>query len=281
MLLTVAVPEGLGPGDTMLVTAPNGQEFELCVPEGCFAGASMEVDLPVDATTPPTDEAFSGRSRSSSVTVEVVVPDGCFEGTEFPVDWGGQEYNLTVPEGLGPGELLQVELPALEDEAPMPDLASGSSADGETDDAISRQAQELSLEPSHFSGLCAIPSGGEYFVGQELEVMRSNGGWSEARLIDYDDRGDTYTVELLEGGALKYLVETCELRAGREGGFRRGALCEVRQGETCYPGARIDAYDDETGTYTVRRFDTGPSGRRHLMYVDESEVKGVPHWRYR
>ena len=69
-----------------------------------------------------------------------------------------------------------------------------------------------------------------------------------------------------------------ELRAGREGSFRRGALCEVRQGETCYPGARIDAYDDETGTYTVRRFDTGPRGRGLLMYVEEGEVRGVSYW---
>lgn len=278
MLLTLTVPEGLGPGDKMLVAAPNGQEFELCVPEGCFAGASMEVDLPVETPTPPADEAVSGRSRSSSVTVEVVVPEGCFEGTEFPVDWGGLEYNLTVPEGLGPGELLQVELPALEDEPPIPDLASGSSADGEMDEAVSRQAQELSPVPSHFSELRAVASGGEYFVGQELEVMRSNGSWSGARLLDYDDRGDTYTVELLEGGALKYLVETGELRAGREGSFRRGALCEVRQGETVYPGARIDAYDDETGTYTVRRFDTGPRGRGLLTYVEEGEVRGVSYW---
>ena len=77
----------------------------------------------------------------------------------------------------------------------------------------------------------------------------------------------------------RYLVETGELRAAREGGFRRGALCEVRQGATRYPGARIDAYDDETGTYTVRRFDNGPGGQgKLLMYVEEGEVKEVSYW---
>ena len=46
------------------------------------------------------------------IVVDVTIPDGCTEGVEFPVDWGGTQYVLTVPAGSGPGELLQVELPA-------------------------------------------------------------------------------------------------------------------------------------------------------------------------
>ena len=47
MLLTVTVPDGLYPGDTMVVSAPDGQQFDICVPDGCFAGATIDVDLPV------------------------------------------------------------------------------------------------------------------------------------------------------------------------------------------------------------------------------------------
>ena len=76
----------------------------------------------------------------------------------------------------------------------------------------------------------------------------------------------------------KYFVECDELRARREGTFLHGALVEVVSGELGerYPGGRIDEYDDESGTFTGRRFDSGGLGR--LYYVAADEVRGISYW---
>ncbi len=76
----------------------------------------------------------------------------------------------------------------------------------------------------------------------------------------------------------RFFVESDELRTRREGTFLRGALVEVVTAEfgECYPGGRIDEYDDESGTFTVRRFDTGGLGR--LYYVAADEVRGISYF---
>ena len=104
MLLQVTVPAGLQPGDPMSIEY-EGQEFTITVPDGCFEGMAIEVDLPVgeDSTPPPPPAA--------NVSVEVVVPDGVFAGEEFLVEFDGQQFNIAVPEGCGPGDPIQVEVP--------------------------------------------------------------------------------------------------------------------------------------------------------------------------
>ena len=141
MLLTVTVPEGLGPGDSMLIAAPDGQEFELCVPDGCFGGSSIDVELPVTEqprsrrVTPalPAEQPRSRRvtaealpigehHRSRRATpalpamtlVSLTVPDGLYAGMEMSVDWGGLAYTITVPDGSAAGDEITIELPALE-----------------------------------------------------------------------------------------------------------------------------------------------------------------------
>ena len=49
----------------------------------------------------------------ATTSVEILVPEGCFAGTEFTVDWGDTSYNIMVPDGVTPGQLLAIELPAL------------------------------------------------------------------------------------------------------------------------------------------------------------------------
>ena len=56
MLLQVQVPDGLNPGDTMMV-GHGGQEFAITVPDGVHGGCLLDVDLPVDdnlSCAPPT-----------------------------------------------------------------------------------------------------------------------------------------------------------------------------------------------------------------------------------
>ena len=46
--------------------------------------------------------------------IEVAIPDGVGEGEEFLVEFDGTQFNIAVPEGCGPGMLIQVEVPAVE-----------------------------------------------------------------------------------------------------------------------------------------------------------------------
>lgn len=296
MLLNVCVPDGLLSGDTFTCEA-EGQSFDISVPEGCCGGQVLEVDLPVVQETLSTPAVSPGMTL-----VEIIVPDECYSGMEFAVQWGENEFTLNVPEGCEPGQLISVELPVLEDPpVGMPRSRRSSAYNAEAQQAFEEQAalqqeqealeqqraleqlQQLAVTPAQAQldvrgGRIALPSGGKYFTGQVLEVMRSDGSWSNAKIVDWESGGDTYTVTLEESGMTKYFVESDELRTRREGTFLRGALVEVVTGELgeCYPGGRIDEYDDESGTFTVRRFDTGGLGR--LYYVAADEVRGISYF---
>lgn len=221
--------------------------------------------------------------------VEIVVPDGCTAGMLFSVDWGGVSYDVAVPDGVGPGETILIELPSLEEGpgdthqhlaalslAEEPALDDGSGGCFLTQHTPSLADTSLAPTGQTAELLSAVVSGGKYAVQQVLEVCRSDGSWSQARVIDWEDRGDTYTVELLGSGALKYMVESSYLRAGREGAMMRGALVEVVRRGVLYPGGRVDEYDDETETYTVRRHDSGGSGL--LFFVTDEEMRAVSYW---
>ena len=105
-LMSVTVPDGLFPGDTMTV-AVGAQEYNITVPDGVMGGDPLEVDLPAEegGDEPPPDE------QGATTTVSIVVPDGCYEGTEFTVEFDGREFNIAVPDGVFPGESIEVELP--------------------------------------------------------------------------------------------------------------------------------------------------------------------------
>ena len=166
MLLTVTVPEGLGPGDSMLIAAPNGQEFELCVPDGCFGGELIDVELPITEqprsrrVTPalPTEQPRSRRvtaealpigepPRSRRATpalpamtlVSLTVPDGLYAGMEMNVDWGGLAYTIIVPDGSAAGDEIDIELPALEAANP-----TAPPPEGEAEALLSLMLAEMS-----------------------------------------------------------------------------------------------------------------------------------------
>ena len=193
MLLQVCVPDGLQSGDTFTCEA-EGQAFEISVPEGCCGGQVLEVDLPVVQETLSTPEVQE--SSPGMTLVEIVVPDGCYPGMEFSVQWGENEFTLAVPEGCEPGQPISVELPVIED-PPSGRPRSRRSSDTlelqgafeeqlalQQQHALQQRLESLSETPAQAqlesrSKLIALPSGGKYFTGQVLEVMRSDGSWSK------------------------------------------------------------------------------------------------------
>jgi hypothetical protein len=115
VLMQIEVPAGLGPGDAMSVMAGD-QEFTVTVPDGVGEGMLIEVDLPVAEEDPG-----AGPSEEPPATERVIVevPPGVYAGQMFTVatHWGG-EFEIAVPDGVGPGEQIEVELPTQEASAP-------------------------------------------------------------------------------------------------------------------------------------------------------------------
>ena len=250
MLLTVTVPEGLGPGDSMLVAAPNGQEFELCVPDGCFGGAMIDVELPIEErprsrrVTPalPTEEPRSRRvtaealpigeqPRSRRVTpalpamtlVSLTVPDGLCAGMEMNVDWGGLNYTVIVPDGSAAGDEINIELPALEAANP-----TAPPPEGEAEALLSFMQAEMSiadddcppppLPPPRVKRPPAKPlpppeeCPHRYKPGQRVYVLRSNGAVTLATVEHgYEMMFDTLYQVRTDDGLMKAAVAEEEL----------------------------------------------------------------------
>lgn len=232
--VTIVIPEGINAGDEFLVLGPDGQELTIACPDGCGAGMELEVTLPEAPEAPPVEAPQS---------VEVAVPDGCNPGDGFLVDFDGVQFEVVVPDGMAAGSLLMVEVPAtpapqepLADpeeiaeeiphkavepaaaEAPaqtenkssksaMPSFAygGGSSAMRQVDDSDSDDD-----DPSLFYwGLGKYEECGDFTMGQLVQVTRSDGTWTYAKIQEYDDMGDTYTVMTKMGP--KYMVERADI----------------------------------------------------------------------
>ena len=74
VLMQLAVPAGVGPGDQMTVSA-SGQEWVVTVPETVGPGEQIEVDLPVQ----------------EHEELQLTIPEGCQAGDLMSVQaaWGG------------------------------------------------------------------------------------------------------------------------------------------------------------------------------------------------
>ena len=221
MLLTVTVPDGLYPGDVMMVAAPNGQEFELSVPVGCFAGSAIEVDLPVEEEAAPPDPAMT--------QVTLTVPDGLYAGMDMSVDWGGVSYTIAVPEGVGPGHEISIELPALPDGGAPPGPAPPDpEADAllahmmaEMDTADADDTQPLRVEspkpppkaaPAPAPAVEADYSAYRFKPGQRVHVLRSTGAYALATVeFAYEMLFDTLYQVRTDDGLIKAAVNEEEM----------------------------------------------------------------------
>ena len=60
-LLSISVPSGSGPGDTLTVQAPDGRQLQIVIPPGVYAGMSLQVAVPAAAAAaePPKKQATS------------------------------------------------------------------------------------------------------------------------------------------------------------------------------------------------------------------------------
>ena len=55
--MTVTVPPGVMPGQTLAVQAPDGQQMQVTVPPGVMAGQQLDVHMPISQPPPATQPA--------------------------------------------------------------------------------------------------------------------------------------------------------------------------------------------------------------------------------
>ena len=151
MPVEVTVPEGIYCGDMFTVDYCGGA-YDIMCPDGCGPGMAIVVDLP--AGPPPEQPA-----ETVTTPVEVVVPDGVFGGDYFTVDFDGQAYDITCPEGCGPGAPIIVDLPVgPAEQQPPPEPPPSSLKEKENDlppgyEKIGKKGKGLALSLNIGGGL--------------------------------------------------------------------------------------------------------------------------------
>lgn len=204
-MIWVTVPEGVGSGDAFWIEAGR-QFFSVTVPEGKQAGDEILVDA--DVTEQSTCIASSTHERSDERVFEVIVPDGAKVGDDILVEADGSQVTVTVPEGCGPGSALSVMLPAAwlwAPTEPVPRPASDTSQESRSKVQALGQAPgtqpqlQLQSQPRRQSQPASDASVfiASYRIGRRLQVMRTDGSFSKALVVDFDERCGLYRVELL------------------------------------------------------------------------------------
>ena len=159
VLMTVAIPAGLQPGDSMSIEAA-GQTFTVLVPDGCSAGMDLEVDLNVE-------EEAAASTSSATQQVELVVPAGIWPGDPFSVEHDGGVFEICCPEGCAAGDAILVDLPV----------------------AVEQQQEEVpawrDAAPCSEGPLKSISEddGYKYKPGDRVELLRTDGAYSPGTIV--------------------------------------------------------------------------------------------------
>ena len=137
----VAVPPNVRPGEKFFVVVDD-MEYEVIAPEDCMPGEMIamdimsdlrywETDAPAVVVYPdPDDRGEGGRpgpgwneskeyeaSVAESVAtdasiVQITVPNDCNAGDTFFAAVNGLEYEILVPKGSNPGDVITLEVPS-------------------------------------------------------------------------------------------------------------------------------------------------------------------------
>ena len=189
-------------------TLEDGNAVDITVPEGCGGGEIICVSVPQSHAPPPAD----------LVPVDVIVPDGVYGGSTFSVEYAGGVFDIVCPDGCGPGSAIVVDLPSApmppEQPAPAPLPRSDKENLPEGFEKIGKTGKGLALSLNIGGGIklsLALATQGKYRVGQQVEVLRSDGTWSLASVKEYDCKAVNYTV-MLPDTRLKHMVEEEDLR---------------------------------------------------------------------
>jgi hypothetical protein len=268
VLLNVTLPDGLLPGDSFQIASPHtGKEYVCVVPDKA-SGSEIAVDISDDGPD----------SGPEMVLMSVTVPDGLLPGDLFSIEAFGALFEIAVPEGYGGGCLLEVEVPAPEGGAAA--CEHEQDAEAELSRVPTRDCLDGSAWPDEDWAVeePPPPAGGTHAVGARVKVKRTDGNWSPAQIVEYDESGDWYTVRVEPGGQLKYLVTDSEIMPIEYEQEQCGEHFVGRRVQVPFVGAEskdevcgeVRGFNEATQTYCVA-LDCGRV-KKHLR-ADEVRVR--------
>jgi hypothetical protein len=241
-MVTVTVPDGVYAGNEFMLEF-DGQQLTVTCPDGCGPGDAINLEVPA---------GDGGGGDGAPQMVEITVPEGCFAGMEFTVEFEGRQFNITTPDGCGPGDAIQIEVPPADDTtggpppppAPPPPLppppppppvhgpgSSGSFRGG----------------PASSGG-----GGGGLSLAEQLEQkakIRANKG------ANFMDGGKRQTAAGMaewntEAGTL-FEMNPSEGAGRQAGDFTIGQLVQVTRSNGQWTYGKVMDYDDMGDTYSV------------------------------
>ena len=253
--VTVTVPDGLNSGEEFTISF-NETEYTVAVPDGVRGGEEIDLELPA------APESNAASSSSEMQKVVVTVPGGVGSGMPFTVEFDGQEFEVIVPEGLGFGDELEIELPASTQQPPPPQPPPQSqkpALGAGWDDWDAAWTPMPKGSTSWAEAPTPAPYYGRYKIGEKVQVQRTSGAWSPATIKEYDELSDCYTIELLVSRQLKYFVSENEIQPLEFEAEKCGEHFYGRRVQVPFVGAmskdevmgEVRAYDEATSTYTV------------------------------
>ena len=249
-IVVVTVPAGVSPGEEMVVCV-DGVDMVVVVPPGAESGSLMDVMIPRKAE-PATDGSEGGRRGS----VDIELPCECRPGDELVVDVNGASVVFRAPEDAKPGSVVCIELPlqssSRRSSCCLEDMQSRSrrSSLEELGNQPWRDGEAVSPSPHRPSCRPQLPFS-KFWVGLEVEVLRTDGKRTFGIVEGVDYLGGTYDIKL-PSGLMKYMIEEEDLRHYRSGKYYNGDAVKVQLSSgTREREARIAGYDDDAGTYSV------------------------------
>eukprot|EP00931_Biecheleriopsis_adriatica_P098451 TRINITY_DN7240_c0_g1_i2.p1 TRINITY_DN7240_c0_g1~~TRINITY_DN7240_c0_g1_i2.p1 ORF type:complete len:2333 (+),score=612.73 TRINITY_DN7240_c0_g1_i2:51-7049(+) len=149
----VEIPPGYVPGDVFEAEI-DGKIVEVTVPDGCYEGMVIAIDLPsvtcTEPPTPPTALPTKEAAYLDTIEIGVTVPVGCQPGDVFDTNWDGRTIQVTVPPNCRAGSVMTVEVPVASKEecTPMDQPTDASSREvSKTLHAKDDSSEAVKIEP--------------------------------------------------------------------------------------------------------------------------------------
>ena len=273
-LMAIECPEGVEPGQALIVGGPDGQDVEVIVPEGVGPGDTFEVD--VGGGGEEEEEAAEGQEdwTPRSGVMDITVPDGVEPGQALLVTApDGEDVEVIVPEGLGPGDTFQVAVDELA--TPQPQATEDDEDWGEEEEAAAAPADEPAAVAEEHEGQdgqvmdITVPDGVE--PGQALLVTGPDGSDVEVVVPDGLGPGDSFQVTL-GAGAEEADAEPPE-EVKKE--FKLIMLGAAGAGKSCLVSRLLNVDDEISETHTPT---LGMEHEKHVLTTPSNKLLKLQVW---
>ena len=207
-LVVVTIPLGVTAGQDMLVEAPDGRQLLVTIPLGLQPGDSMDVSIPrlhlaalQPDRSPQGSPAWPPRLSLPSAPTQPAKPAELHTPHLPPPSPPSAPLPPAAPPAPAPATRSSAPPPP---PLPAPPPASGGGRVAER--LLAPELSDESDDEREEDGAKA-----RFGVGSPVEVMRSDGLFTLATVVEYDTCGRSYTIRVSDG-RLKHFVDEDELR---------------------------------------------------------------------